>query len=105
VFDLVALAETLRRAAVLIVGNTGPAHLAAAAGAPVISLFAPVVPAIRWAPYGPSVTVLGDQAAPCRDSRARECPISGHPCLASVAPAEVVAAADALARPRQRVSA
>jgi ADP-heptose:LPS heptosyltransferase len=104
-FDLVALAETLRRAAVVIVGNTGPAHLAAAAGAPVVSLFAPVVPAIRWAPYGPSVTVLGDQAAPCRDSRARECPISGHPCLASVAPAEVVAAADALARPRQAVSA
>jgi ADP-heptose:LPS heptosyltransferase len=73
------------------VGNTGPAHLAAAVGTPVVSLFSPVVPASRWAPHGPHV-VLGDQDAPCRDSRARECPVPGHPCLDRVTPDQVVTA-------------
>ena len=53
----------------VVVGNTGPAHLAAAVRAPVVSLFAPVVPAVRWAPYGTRVELLGNQAAPCRGSR------------------------------------
>ena len=67
-----------------MVGNTGPAHLAAAVGTPVVSLFAPVVPAARWAPYGVPSVLLGDQDAPCRGTRATDCPVPGHPCLASV---------------------
>src|SRR5206468_627103 len=82
--DLPALAATLRGAGVVVAGNTGPAHLAAAVGTPVVSLFAPVVPAVRWAPYGVPVALLGDQDAPCAGSRARVCPVPGHPCLADV---------------------
>ena len=85
------LAGVLAGADAVVVGNTGPAHLAAAVGTPVVSLFAPVVPAVRWAPYGKHV-LLGDQEAPCRGTRARECPVSGHPCLDLVDPADVVAA-------------
>jgi ADP-heptose:LPS heptosyltransferase len=92
------LATVLRRAAVVIVANTGPAHLAAAVGTPIVSLFAPVVPAERWAPYGVPSIVLGDQDAPCRATRARECPVPGHPCLGSVDAAAVVAAAEQLGR-------
>jgi ADP-heptose:LPS heptosyltransferase len=105
IFDLPALAATLSRAEVVLVGNTGPAHLAAAVGTPVVSLFAPVVSAQRWAPYGVPCVVLGDQFAPCRASRARECPVPGHPCLTSVAPEAVVAAADALTARLAEVSA
>ncbi len=86
------LAEVLRGAEAVVVGNTGPAHLAAAVGTPVVSLFAPVVPALRWAPYGVPHVLLGDQTAPCRGTRARDCPIPGHPCLAGVGPDVVVAA-------------
>lgn len=93
------LAAVLADASVVVVGNTGPAHLAAAVGSPVVSLFAPTVPARRWVPYGVPVILLGDQDAPCRASRARECPIPGHPCLTGVAPAEVVAAVHRLAGP------
>ncbi|HKC26742.1 MAG TPA: glycosyltransferase family 9 protein [Jatrophihabitans sp.] len=93
-FDVPALAAALRGASVVVAGNTGPAHLAAAVGTPVVSLFAPVVPAARWAPYGVAVALLGDQLADCRDSRARECPVAGHPCLSSVSPAAVAAAID-----------
>ncbi|HKS47903.1 MAG TPA: glycosyltransferase family 9 protein [Amycolatopsis sp.] len=86
------LAAVLAGARVVVAPNTGPAHLAAAVGTPVVSLFAPVVSADRWAPYGVPVVLLGDQDAPCRDTRARACPVPGHPCLSRVTPEEVVEA-------------
>jgi len=79
--DLPQLAGLLAGAAAVVVGNTGPAHLAAAVGAPVLSLFAPVVPASRWAPFTNRLALLGDQHASCAGSRARQCPVVGHPCL------------------------
>jgi ADP-heptose:LPS heptosyltransferase len=91
--DLAGLAAVLDRASVVIAPNTGPAHLAAAVGTPVVSLFAPVVPSARWAPYGVPAVLLGDQQAPCRGSRARTCPVPGHPCLDSIDAQQVVAAA------------
>jgi ADP-heptose:LPS heptosyltransferase len=94
--DLRTLAAVLDGACAVIAGNTGPAHLAAAVGTPVVSLFAPVVPAARWAPYGVPTVLLGDQHAPCRDTRARHCPVPGHPCLSGVDPADVVAAVSSL---------
>jgi ADP-heptose:LPS heptosyltransferase len=93
---LAGMAALLAGAAAVVVGNTGPAHLAAAVGTPVVSLFSPVVPAERWAPYGVPTVLLGDQSAACRGTRARECPVPGHPCLASVSPADVVAAVEKL---------
>jgi ADP-heptose:LPS heptosyltransferase len=93
---LAEMAAVLDGAAAVVVGNTGPAHLAAAVGTPVVSLFSPVVPAARWAPYGVPTVLLGDQDAPCRNSRARECPVPGHPCLTSVTAADVVAAVEKL---------
>ena len=94
--DVGELAGVLAGAEAVVVGNTGPALLAAAVGAPVVSLFAPTVPAARWAPYGVPTVLLGDQQAPCRGSRARACPVPGHPCLASVTPGDVVAAVGSL---------
>ncbi|MGW0120320.1 glycosyltransferase family 9 protein [Streptomyces sp. NPDC003327] len=91
-----ALAGVLARAGAVVVGNTGPAHLAAAVRTPVVCLFAPVVPAGRWRPYGVPHVLLGDQRAPCADTRARVCPVPGHPCLDGVGDGEVVAAVDAL---------
>jgi ADP-heptose:LPS heptosyltransferase len=100
--DLAGLAEVLARARVVVVGNTGPAHLAAAVGTPVVSLFSPVVPAARWRPWGVPHVLLGDQDAPCAESRARVCPVPGHPCLDGVEVGEVVAAVERLARLRER---
>jgi ADP-heptose:LPS heptosyltransferase len=94
--SLAELAAVLAGADAVVVGNTGPAHLAAAVGSPVVSLFAPVVTAARWAPYGVDGVLLGDQHAPCRDTRATVCPVPGHPCLDSVTPEDVVAAVDKL---------
>jgi ADP-heptose:LPS heptosyltransferase len=93
---LAEMAALLDGAAAVVVGNTGPAHLAAAVGTPVVSLFAPIVPAARWAPYGVPSVLLGDQDAACRDTRARVCPVPGHPCLTSVTADDVVAAVEKL---------
>ncbi|MEU7281134.1 glycosyltransferase family 9 protein [Streptomyces sp. NPDC045431] len=90
------LAAVLAGAGAVVTGNTGPAHLAAAVGTPVVSLFSPVVPAERWGPYGVPHVLLGDQRAPCADSRARECPVPGHPCLNEVTAEDVVAAVEKL---------
>jgi ADP-heptose:LPS heptosyltransferase len=95
--SLPLLASVLASADVVVAPNTGAAHLAAAVGTPVVSLFAPVVPAERWAPYGVPTVLLGEQHAPCAGSRARSCPVPGHPCLDRIEPASVVAAVAALA--------
>jgi ADP-heptose:LPS heptosyltransferase len=95
--SLGALAALLAGADVVVAPNTGAAHLAAAAGTPVVSLFAPVVPAARWAPYGVPHRVLGRQDAACAGTRARVCPVPGHPCLDTIDPADVVAAVGELA--------
>ncbi len=94
------LAGVLRMADVVVSANTGPAHLAAAVGTPVVSLFAPVVPAERWAPYGVPVILLGDQSAPCADTRALTCPVPGHPCLDEVTGQDVVRAVHKLIQER-----
>lgn len=95
--DLPALATVLRGATAVVCGNTGPAHLAAAVGTPVVSVFAPVVPARRWGPRGVAHRLLGEQGIACRDCRARRCDLPGQPCVGDLTGADVVAALDALA--------
>ena len=102
--DHAGLAEVLAAAAAVVVGNTGPAHLAAAVGTPVVSIFAPTVPAARWRPWGVPHVLLGDQAVACAGCRARVCPYEGQPCLGVVEVDDVVAAVDRLAR-RKTVAA
>jgi len=94
--SLAGLGHVLAGARVVVVGNTGPAHLAAAVGTPVASLFAPTVPAIRWAPYGVPHALLHVEV-PCAGCRARTCPVPGHPCLEGLATEDVAAAAERLA--------
>jgi ADP-heptose:LPS heptosyltransferase len=91
-----ALAGVIAGAAAIVVGNTGPAHLAAAVGTPVVSLYAPTVPAVRWRPWKvPHELLYVD--VPCAGCRARVCPIAGHPCLGGVAVGDVLAAVERLA--------
>ena len=90
--ELDELATVIAAAAGVVVANTGPAHVAAALNRPVVSLFSPVVPASRWAPYRTRSVLLGDQDAPCRGTRAQLCPVPGHPCLTSVTGQDVLRA-------------
>jgi ADP-heptose:LPS heptosyltransferase len=79
--DLRGLAAVIAASSAVVCGNTGPAHLAAAVGTPVVSLYAPTVPASRWKPWMVDHVLLGDQQIACAGCRARICPRAGHPCL------------------------
>jgi heptosyltransferase-2 len=66
---------------VLVCGDTGVGHLAAALGTPVVALFGPTDPALT-APRGAATVVRHPVAcAPCFY---RTCPID-HPCLRGIA--------------------
>jgi ADP-heptose:LPS heptosyltransferase len=90
------LADVLAGAACAVVANTGPAHLAAAVGTPVVSLYAPTLPASRWRPWRVPHDLLYVDV-PCAGCRARACPVPGHPCLEGVGVDEVLAAVARLA--------
>jgi ADP-heptose:LPS heptosyltransferase len=92
---LAQLAGVLEGADAVVVGNTGPAHLAAAVGTPVVSLFAPTVPAVRWRPWRVAHELVYVDVL-CAGCRARVCPVVGHPCLKGVKPAEVLQALERL---------
>jgi lipopolysaccharide heptosyltransferase I len=64
--DLLQLADLYRQCVLVITNDTGPMHLAAAVGAPVLALFGPTDPALVG-PYGPGHTVL---RSPTGDIRA-----------------------------------
>jgi ADP-heptose:LPS heptosyltransferase len=89
--DLAGLAEVIAGADAIVVGNTGPAHLAAAVGTPVVSLFAPTVPEVRWRPWRVPQAILY-RDVPCAGCRARVCPLEDHPCMSGVPVEEVVGA-------------
>jgi ADP-heptose:LPS heptosyltransferase len=95
--SLAELAGVIAGADAIVVGNTGPAHLAAAVQTPVVSLFAPTVPAVRWRPWAVAHELLFVDV-PCAGCRARECPVVGHPCLKGVQVDEVLGAVERLAK-------
>jgi len=77
--------------------DSGPMHMAAAVGCPVVSLWGATAPE-RSAPWGFAQLVLRGEI-PCHPCYLRQCPI-GRECMRRIAPSSVVAAiALALASP------
>jgi ADP-heptose:LPS heptosyltransferase len=92
VLDLAAVLEQL---AVLVTGDTGPMHLAAAVGTPVVALFGPSVPA-RYAPRTASSRIVRIDlpCSPCNRIRLPPERCRGHvpDCLDGISAARVIAA-------------
>jgi lipopolysaccharide heptosyltransferase II len=87
------LAATLSLADVLISNNTGPVHLAAAVGTPVVDLYA--LTNLQHTPWMvPSRVLYRD--VPCKGCLRSVCPLGHHACLALVAPSAIVRAATEL---------
>ena len=55
--DLAILAAVLERLAVFVTGDTGPMHLAAAVGTPIVGIFGPSDPT-RWGPLAASARIV-----------------------------------------------
>jgi heptosyltransferase-2 len=82
----------------LVVSNdSGPAHIAAALGRPVVVLFGPTSPS-RWAPPGRKVRVVSRElvCSPCSNHGGSVCPIGTHACLEGLEVRDVLMAARGL---------
>lgn len=92
---LKALSCVLRKARAVIGPATGPIHLAASLGVPVVALYAPLRSQHhrRWAPLGPKSTVITPHPAVCPRCEGELCPLFN--CLERIPPAQV---ADAVCR-------
>lgn len=100
--DFGTLGRIVADARAIVVGNTGAAHVAAAVGTPVVSLFAPTIPASRFRPWAVPHVLLGDQDIACAGCRARACPREDHACLGTVTIDDVLDALHRLHRTRSR---
>jgi len=91
--DLEEMIALVAEAPLLVSNNTGPVHIAAAVGTPVVDLYALTNP--QHTPWGVPHRVLF-QDVPCKYCYKSVCPERHHACLRGVAPEDVVAAALAL---------
>jgi lipopolysaccharide heptosyltransferase I len=83
------LLELSREAALMVSGDTGPLHIAGAAGTPIVAIFGPTDPA-RNGPWSPDDQVVSRHGS-CACPYQRTCRQSSW-CLESVSVAEVTAA-------------
>ncbi len=93
------LAALFRKSRCLISNDSGPVHLACAAGAPVVAIFGRWgggLSPVRWGPTDSRSVVLHHDVG-CRPCLAHRCPI-GFVCLKAVSVEEVVAAAEIAGR-------
>jgi len=113
-FELGELAAVIQRSALLIANNTGPVHIAAALGTPVVDLYALTNP--QHTPWRVLSRVLFHDVA-CKYCYKSVCPEQHHACLREVSPEAVAHAAlelletveqrrdNVLALPRRRIQA
>ena len=86
------LTEWLRASSVVVTNDSGPMHVAAAVGTPVIALFGPTS-ASKTGPYDARGTVLTADSSECSAcARGLSYRAEGHDCMRSIAPAQVAAA-------------
>jgi lipopolysaccharide heptosyltransferase II len=94
--DLAQLAAVIQLASVAVSNNTGPAHIAAAVGTPIVDLYALTNP--QHTPWQVESRVLYHDV-PCRYCYKSTCPQGHHACLEQLEPAEVLAAIQELLSP------
>jgi lipopolysaccharide heptosyltransferase II len=96
--DLAELCALVESAPLLVSNNSGPAHIAAAVGTPVVDLYALTNP--QHTPWSVPHRVLFNDV-PCKYCYKSVCPEGHHACLRGVSPARVVdAALELLGGPR-----
>jgi len=94
VLDLAGLVAACARATLVVTADSGPRHVASAAGAPVVVVCGPTDPRHTAAPLD-DVRLVREPVA-CGPCHLERCPLVGaaeHACMRRVAPERVVAAA------------
>jgi heptosyltransferase II len=102
--SLLASAELIGRARMLVTNDSAPLHLASAMGTPTVAIFGPTVPEFGFGPLAPRSTVLGITTLTCRPCDRhgpKRCPLGHWRCMREITPRDVAAAIQELtATPR-----
>ena len=87
--DLAGTAELIRQATVFVGPDSGPMHIAAAVGTPIVAWFGPTLPAnfAPWKPAGGARIIEKD--LDCRPCKQRTCVHGDFRCLQLITPEEV----------------
>ena len=81
------LGALLKRCKLLVTNDSGPMHIAAALGTPVLAIFGPTNPQLQG-PFGPNHALVRKEGLECLGCNLTSCPI-GHPCMKTLTVDEV----------------
>jgi lipopolysaccharide heptosyltransferase II len=90
--SVLASAELIRRAVVLVANDSTPVHLASAMGTPTLTIYGPTVPEFGFRPLAPRSHVLGHPALRCRPCDRRgpsRCPLGHWRCMREISADDV----------------
>ena len=77
--------KEIASADVVVANDTGLAHIAAAVGTPVITIYGPTDPAFGFHPWGKHVVISSDlECRPCSLHGHDACPLEHHACLTGI---------------------
>lgn len=101
--SLLASAELIRRAAVLVTNDSSPLHLASAMNTPTVAVFGPTVPEFGFGPLADRSAVAGHDALDCRPCDRhgpQRCPLGHWRCMREITAGQIAALARNLLSPR-----
>ena len=95
-FSLMELAAFLQSCSVVVSNSTGPMHIAAAVGTPLVGLFPPIAAASarRWGPLGDRTMTFTPDAAKCPLCKGGDC--QSNVCMRQITVTEVLGAVETL---------
>ena len=88
--SLKQLASLIRRSSVLVTNDSGPMHISASLGVPVVAIFGPTVPRLQG-PVNTESVIATRTGLDCLGCGYTVCPI-GNPCMIDLSPGDVQAA-------------
>lgn len=97
--SLLASADLIGRAALVVTNDSAPLHLASAMNTPTIAVFGPTVPEFGFGPLADSSIVVGrDDLAcrPCDRHGPQKCPLGHWRCMREISPEQVAGLARSL---------
>ena len=93
---LLASAELIRRAGLLVTNDSLPQHLASAMRTPTVTIYGPTIPGFGFGPLAPRSVTVGHEFLDCRPCHPHgpvECPLGHHRCMRDLASADVLSRA------------
>ena len=94
--SLLASAELIRRAALLVTNDSLPQHLASAMGTRTLTIYGPTIPGFGFGPLAPHSLATGHEllrCRPCHPHGPPACPLGHHRCMRELGDRDVLSRA------------